>query len=590
MLSPSGIVFSGWDRRTNMRNRFSLAGFGLVLAAMGLMGLTPGAGHASEGQRALVESFGFSFGAPGDDEFARAVAPIPGGTVVGGYVAPQQTAEDPAPPYVGIVTRFDEGGRQVWQDRFQSGANLLLEDVAASSKAVVAAGTTSGSLTGEPVAGEYDAFVRWYTPDGDLVRQLQFGVGADPATDPYGQDSAETVALADDGSLYVGGYTHGSLDGPSAGQADAFVRRYASDGTLLWARQFGTAAVDAVFELKVDGDRVYAAGFTEGAMAGDADPDGDVFLAALSADTGETQWTRQLGTPDYDQVEAFDVSATHLYVGGATTGAFPGATPSAGQREGWFASYDHTGAQEWVRQIDTATEVRGLAAARPGVVAAGYSSGRLDEGAAGTGDVFARSYDETGTLLWNKRFGGDPDRGEIIEDAAAAPNGVYVAGYGNGGLYGGEVGSVDSFVARFSLYQPDTMAGRVGAALVGADSYAPRQVSTASASVARGEATRFRVVTQNDGEVASAFRVRGCGDLSGVRVRYFAGTREITAAVRDGWRTPVLGVGERQPITVRVRASAHADLGSRTCQVVSRSADERIGVDRMALSIRVVRG
>ena len=67
-----------------MRNRTALAGVGLVIAAMGLMGLAPGAGHASVGQRALEESFGFSFGEPGDFEFARAVAPVPGGTLVGG--------------------------------------------------------------------------------------------------------------------------------------------------------------------------------------------------------------------------------------------------------------------------------------------------------------------------------------------------------------------------------------------------------------------------------------------------------------------------------------------------------------------------
>jgi hypothetical protein len=151
------------------------------------------------------------------------------------------------------------------------------------------------------------------------------------------------------------------------------------------------------------------------------------------------------------------------------------------------------------------------------------------------------------------------------------------------------VGSVDSFVARFSLHQPDSMAGRAGAPLVGADVYAPQQLSTASGSVARGGVARFRVVTQNDGEVASAFRIRGCDNPAGVRLRYFSGTREITAAVRDGWRTPVLRVEERKGITVRARASADAELGPHSCQLVTRSADRRIGADRVALSIRVVR-
>ena len=540
------------------------------------------------GQRALEESFGFSFGGPEDYEFTTAVARIPGGTVVGGEV--DQTVSNPetTSPYVGIVSRFAEGGQQLWQDRFSSGGNVYVEDVAASDSAVVASGTVSGSLTGVPVAGEYDAFVRWYTPDGDLVRQFQFGVDSDPVTAPYGQDSAETVALTDS-ALFVGGYTHGSLDGPSAGGVDAFVRRYALDGTLLWGRQFGSAGVDGIFEMKAVGDRIYVAGYTTGALAGDADAHGDVFVAALSAETGEQLWIRQLSSPDYDQVEAFDVGATQLYVGGVTAGVLPGAAAHGGQRDGWVAALDLDGTLAWVRQLDTAAEVRGLAAAWPGVVAAGFTSGVVEDGYEGTGDLFVRAYDEAGTPVWTRQFGGAQDQGDTIEDAAAAPDGVYIAGYGTGGLFGGNVGSVDSFVARFALFQPDTMAGRVGAPLVGADSYAPQKLSTVSGSVARAGTTRFRVVTQNDGEVRSAFRIRGCGDRPGVRVRYFAGSREITRAVHDGWRTPVLRVGQHQAITVRARASADAELGLRSCRVESRSADRRVGEDRVTLSIRVTR-
>lgn len=570
-----------------MRNRTSLAGVGLVIAATALVGLAPGAGHASVGQRALEESFGFSFGETGAYEFAEGIATIPGGIVVGGYVDPQAPG-DPPEPTLGIVSRFDVGGQQVWQDRFTSGRIARVLDVAASSSAVVAVGHVSGSLTGEPVAGQYDAFLRWYSADGEMLWQSQFGVGVDPETAPHGQDSAEAVALVD-GSLYVGGYTHGALDGEDAGESDAFVRKYALDGTLLWGRQLGTAAVDGVFEIKARGNRVFVAGFTHGGFVGDGDPDGDVFVAELSADTGELVWIRQVGTSLYDQVEAFDVDAAHLYVGGTTEGVFPGTGASGEDRDGWVASYTLAGDREWVRQLNAPGSVNGLAAVRRGVVAAGATSGVVAEGYQGTGDAFVRAYDDAGTPMWTRQFGGEPDRGEGISDAVTAPNGVYVVGYGNSGLFGGEVGSVDSFVARFALHQPDSMAARAGAALVGADSYAPQQTSTASGSVPRGEVTRFRVVTQNDGEVPSAFRIRGCGDRPGVRVRYFVGTREVTAAVRDGWRTPVLRVGERQRITVRVRASAGAELGARSCAVVSRSADRRIGLDRVGLSIRVVR-
>lgn len=571
-----------------MGRAFSRAGVGLVVAVTATLASVAGAGHADWGQRALEESYGFSYGEAGDYEFTTGVAPLADGAVVGGYGS-EGAASGPGAPYVGIVTRFRADGRQVWQDRFaSSGGGVLVQDIASSSSGVVAAGYLwVPSADGQQYEAGTDAFVRWYTPAGELVRQMQFGVDVDPDTAPRGQDSAEAVAVAD-GSVYVGGYTHGSLDGASAGTADAYVRKYAADGTLVWGRQFGTSGRDAVFGIDVVGDGVYLAGFTTGALARAADPDGDVFVAALSASSGQVEWMRQEGSAEYDQVEAFDAGSGHLYAGGVTQGVFPGATARGGQRDGWLASYDLDGTRAWVRQLDTAAEVRGLAVARPGVVAAGFTSGTVEEGYQGPGDAFVRSYDEAGTPVWTRQFGGD--FGESLHDASLGRNGVYVAGYGTSGLYGGEVGSVDSFVARFSLHQPDGMARRVGTAMVGENSYAPLQESVAMATVARGERASFRVVTQNDGEVSSAFRIRGCSGRDGVRLRYFRGTRDITEAVKDGWRSSELGLGEHARITVRVRVAPDAEVGTRSCRVTSRSVARRVGRDRVTLSVRVVRG
>src|SRR5687768_14342731 len=48
-----------------------------------------------------------------------------------------------------------------------------------------------------------------------------------------------TLAAAYDGSggVYVGGYTGGSLGGPSAGNTDAWFARYDNAGNQLWKRQ-----------------------------------------------------------------------------------------------------------------------------------------------------------------------------------------------------------------------------------------------------------------------------------------------------------------------------------------------------------------
>lgn len=54
----------------------------------------------------------------------------------------------------------------------------------------------------------------------------------------------------------------------------------------------------------------------------------------------------------------------------------------------------------------------------------------------------------------------------------------------------------------------------------------------------------FRIRVQNDGTRSDRFTVRATGATSGYTVRFFRGSANITAAVRDGtYRTPILAPG-----------------------------------------------
>jgi hypothetical protein len=85
----------------------------------------------------------------------------------------------------------------------------------------------------------------------------QFGT-----TDDEGAD----VALDGSGNAYAFGGTLGTLPGQtSAGDYDAYVRKYDSAGTELWTRQFGTGASDGASGVAVDGggnvyDQVHPSG------------------------------------------------------------------------------------------------------------------------------------------------------------------------------------------------------------------------------------------------------------------------------------------------------------------------------------------
>jgi len=65
-------------------------------------------------------------------------------------------------------------------------------------------------------------------------------------------DEAWDVAVDELGNVYVTGHTYGDLDGPSQGDADAFVRKYSPRGELLWGYQGGTPAGDFGSRLALD--------------------------------------------------------------------------------------------------------------------------------------------------------------------------------------------------------------------------------------------------------------------------------------------------------------------------------------------------
>ena len=95
-------------------------------------------------------------------------------------------------------------------------------------------------------------------------------------------DGISGMAVAADGSLFIGGSTEGSLGGEAnAGRRDLYVAKYDEDGNRIWLEQFGTPAVERVGGLAMDTrSNVYLSGYTQGKLAGNAGAGStDAFLA-----------------------------------------------------------------------------------------------------------------------------------------------------------------------------------------------------------------------------------------------------------------------------------------------------------------------
>lgn len=98
--------------------------------------------------------------------------------------------------------------------------------------------------------GYEDTFLLKYSSDGNLLWQSNWGGS--------GSDWAYALAVDVDGNVYVAGGTYSF----GAGENDALLLKYSPDGSLLWQKTWGGSYSDAGHALAVDGNGLlYVAGY-----------------------------------------------------------------------------------------------------------------------------------------------------------------------------------------------------------------------------------------------------------------------------------------------------------------------------------------
>lgn len=162
-------------------------------------------------------------------------------------------------------------------------------------------------------------------------------------------------------------------------------------------------------------------------------------------------WIDQFATgePDFGKGVATD-GAGHLYVVGMTYGDLKdGQNPD--DADGFVRKYTDRGQVEWTRQFgsdayDTATGV--AVDASGGIYVTGFTEGLLHGGESDDdADCFLRKYEADGSVLWTQQFGTEA----TCQASAVATDGtddVYVAGSGSGVLEGGTGGGA-VFLRKF---------------------------------------------------------------------------------------------------------------------------------------------
>ena len=395
------------------------------------------------------------FGTNRKDE-GLAVAKGPTGLYIAGEtvgVFPGETSVAPN-DVDAFVSRYDEQGNAVWTRQF--GSTTFAQDygtgIATDQTGVYVVGWTDGTLAGQTSAGSTDAFIRKYSPDGNVLWTRQFGTTA--------QDYAQAVAT-DGTGVYVVGRTQGNIitgGGTGSTGEDAFIRRYDANGTEVWTRQFGTADIEQAYGVATDSTGIYVAGVTQGAL--DTPLGGrDGFLRKYDAG-GNALWTRQFGTNTTDDVFALAAGSQGVYVAGDTVGTFAGQTKVAGGLyDAYVLKYDPSGTQQWVREFGTQYEdwALGLAVTAGSVVVVGHLDDTLTA-RPWTGSAAILLYDFDGNLQGTPIQFGDGVN-DNVNGVAADVTGVYVAGTKQGpNLSQVQLGDLDAFALKFIAPPPTSLA------------------------------------------------------------------------------------------------------------------------------------
>lgn len=213
-----------------------------------------------------------------------------------------------------FVRKYGPTGEHLWTRQFGTTADDEARDVTVDSDGnVVVVGQTSGSFAALPNGG-FDAFVLKYDGDGDFAWADLFG--------SEDVDSGEGIAVDVDGKVYVVGYTYGALTGANAGEADAFLRAYDPNGNHQWTEHFGTAEYDDAKGVAIDeAGEVLVVGRTFGDFEGFNAGDSDVLIRAFEP-SGTPVSTMQFGTAARDVGEDIAVArGGDVFVVGWTRGA-----------------------------------------------------------------------------------------------------------------------------------------------------------------------------------------------------------------------------------------------------------------------------
>ena len=403
-----------------------------------------------------------------------------------------------------FLAKYDASGNRLWTRTLGSPADdAVYATVVDGSGNVYIAGYAGGIIPGLQLGAEYggdDIVLAKYDGSGNLLWGLQTGTTMG--------DYVYSMALDDNGSIYVAGQTYGSMDvNINQGSTDVFIMRFDTAGNWYWTRSWGSTEYDYVTGLIFNGGYAYIVGnlglnndyfFTRFDASGTAswlptpnstwdgpsndfiwgiaaDGNGNIYIAGATdggwgvgypntggldlfvvkyggGDINNWQWTRLWGsTADEDVTGVVVDGSGNVYIAGETTGQLDG-NANQGAWDVFLVKYDTSGNRLWTRTLGSSLDEWPNRLALDGsgnIYIAGETYGNLDGNTnQGAPDIFGARYDSSGNRLWLGVLGSAGK--EYVDRIAVDGIDLYVAGWTWGDLAGTNAGDSDIYLVKYA--------------------------------------------------------------------------------------------------------------------------------------------
>lgn len=300
------------------------------------------------------------------------------------------------------------------------------------------AGTTAGSLEGNPNAGGRDFFVVKYDSAGNRKWIWQRGTS--------NFEEANGVAVDSSGNVYVAGILYGqSADGTVRTDGYALLDKYDTNGNWQWEIDDitlgGSYECNEIKGIAVDtSDNIYITGRISVIHVINGQPsygDHDIFVAKYNAG-GNKQWIQKLGSlsisggynDDWGNAIAADIQGNVYITGNIGGNTLEGDV--AGSGRDFVVKYNSLGSRESAVQFASVAGIdmaQGIAVDSGGNIYVAGGAGGFFQGNTGQGEFgyFLAKFNPSGSIEAIKQSGSGQANGVAVDTGGE----IYSAGFIN---------------------------------------------------------------------------------------------------------------------------------------------------------------